>query len=87
MHKILLLGILFLGLVGCSLKEGTAVQVEGAKDEFEVKLLFVKDGCSVYRFYDGRSHYFTNCSGQTMTTQSQRSGKTTKHWDENIGGK
>ena len=42
------------------------------KGDFQVELLFEKDGLKVYRFYDGRYHYFTS-KGETMTTQS--SGK------------
>lgn len=34
----------------------------------KVELLFEKDGCKVYRFYDGNTHYYTDCRGQTMTT-------------------
>lgn len=35
-----------------------------------------KDGCIVYRFFDeGRTHYFTNCSGATMTAHSRLIGK------------
>ncbi len=42
------------------------------KGDFQVELLFEKDGLKVYRFYDGHYHYFTS-KGETMTTQS--SGK------------
>lgn len=31
--------------------------------DIEVELLFEKDGCKVYRFYDGRSIYWCNCEG------------------------
>jgi hypothetical protein len=77
--------LLALGLTGCQ-KKGTEVSVEGAKDNFEVTLLFTKDGCKVYRFYDYRTHYFTNCT-ETVSTQKTTSGKTTTYWEENIGGK
>jgi hypothetical protein len=66
-------------------KQGTPVQVTGAADDFNVTHLFDKDGCAVYRFYDtGRYHYFTTC-GETISTQSERCGKScVRHYDENI---
>ena len=44
-----------------------------------------KDGCIVYRFFDeGRTHYFTNCAGSTMTTHSRLIGKVHKTEYEEI---
>ena len=80
--------ILALVLIGCT-KEGTPTEVTSAVDKFEVTLLFKKDNCSVYRFYDGndgRAHYFTDCT-ETMTTVSYQCGKARCHRQENIGGK
>lgn len=37
---------------------------------FNVEKLFTVDGCTVYRFYDDRSVYFTNCNGATQWQQS-----------------
>ncbi len=76
--------ILVLGLIGC-VKEGTSISVSSSVDNFKVKLLFKKDKCSVYRFYDDRPHYFTDCT-ETMTTQSYQCGKSRCHRPENIGG-
>lgn len=37
-----------------------------------VDLLFIKDGCKMYRFSDmGRDHYFTTCNGSTLTDQQE----------------
>ncbi len=40
----------------------------------KLELLFEKDGCKVYRFYDGRYIYWSDCSGRTE--YNYRSGKT-----------
>lgn len=45
--------------------------------DFEIELLFVKDGCEVYRFKDnGRYIYWSKCSGRIEYTYN--SNKTTK---------
>ena len=52
-----------LAIAGCE-KSAQSVQKIGS---FDVETLFVKDGCTVYRFKDdGRLRYFTNCAGSTM---------------------
>jgi hypothetical protein len=33
---------------------------------FDVEKLFTVDNCTVYRFYDARTVYFTNCNGSTQ---------------------
>lgn len=50
---------------------------------YEVDKVFVKDGITIYRFWDGGNrHYFTSC-GETMSTwTSGAKAKTTHH--ENI---
>ena len=51
---------------------------ETTKDgDFEIEFLFEKDGCKMYRFYDGRYVYWTNCEGKTNADYQTRSGKTT----------
>lgn len=57
--KASLLGLLL--LVSC--KDGTPVQVTNAIDEYHVEKLFTIDGCTVYRFEDNYSRYFTSCQG------------------------
>ncbi len=38
---------------------------------YNVDYLFEHDGCKVYRFFDrGHYVYFTNCSGETISLQS-----------------
>ncbi len=53
--------------------------------EFNVEFLFEKDGCKMYRFYDGRTIYWANCEGRIQSDYVQRSGKTsTNHYEETI---
>jgi hypothetical protein len=53
-------------LTSC-INEPMSVEHTGKNDEFKVEYLFEKDGIKVYRFYDGRYHYFTT-GGTTMST-------------------
>lgn len=62
--------VLFLLLVGCQ-KEAQEAKYVG---NYNVELLFTNEGCRVYRFYDGRTVYYANCSEFTTT-----------HWDESCG--
>ena len=71
MNKILLVLTIVL-LTGCMKDEQTS-------ERFQVEFLFEKDGVKVYRFFDGRYHYFTTL-GETMT--KQHSGKS--NYEENI---
>lgn len=58
---------LFAVLFMACTKEGTPANVTGAKEDFSVTMLFEKDGCNIYRFYDGGYfHYFTTCEGETF---------------------
>lgn len=63
-------------LTGCMKDEQTS---ETVGNGFQVEFLFEKDGVKVYRFFDGRYHYFTTL-GETMT--KQHSGKS--NYEENI---
>jgi hypothetical protein len=61
------ISIIFL-LFGCKNPEESTVKTSNAS--FELQKLFEHDGCSVYRFYDGRSIYYTTCIGSTQTRYS-----------------
>ena len=51
--------------------------------DFEVELLFEKDGIKMYRFLDnGRFHYYTD-RGETISTYST-GGKNSTTYNENI---
>lgn len=76
--------VLSLFLVGC-IKDGTPVEVNGAKEDFRVELLFSKDECSVYRFRDGSNiHYYTNCKGTVSSTKTRQCGKSRCSYTEQI---
>lgn len=49
-------------------------------NQIKVDFLFDHGGCKVYRFRDGRDHYFTNC---TETISSNNCGKACEY-EENI---
>lgn len=81
MKKLLLGALLLLSMVSCK-KVTVSSSTEG--NQVQVDLIFVKDGIKMYRFEDnGRYHYFTS-RGETITTQSYRSGKNEAHYEENI---
>lgn len=73
MNKIIALFIFALSALlfffGCS-GDGRAVGVSNAVDNYKPELLFETEGCRVYRFYDGRAVYFTNCQSDTQWTES-----------------
>jgi hypothetical protein len=71
-------------LFGACTNEPMSKERLGKDDGFEVEYLFEKDGVKVYRFYDnGYTHYFTTI-GETISTQTIRSGKHTNYHQENI---
>lgn len=79
MKKILLLFIV--GLVSC---KRDAQQTEFSGD-FKIEFLFEKDGCKIYRFYDGRYVYWANCAGKVSSDYSTSNGKsTTTHRQETV---
>lgn len=56
-------------LTGCEKQPISSQQTDNVN--FQVDLLFSKDGCNVYRFYDqGRSIYFVKCDNGNLQTQS-----------------
>lgn len=71
--KYLAIAFLVLSLNAC---HKNPVSTEATDNpEVPVSLLFEKDGCKVYRFEDGRTHYFVNCPNQDAVLQSESCGK------------
>lgn len=71
MKKTLIIIALLL-LTSCAKQAKQATQ-EG---NFVIELLFEKDGCKMYRFYDaGRYIYWSNCEGKTQYKKNQNTGK------------
>lgn len=74
MKAILFITALALLLLAFSCKE-EAIKTETTDvNGIKLELLFEKDGCKVYRFYDGRYIYWSNCAGSIE--YNYRSGKT-----------
>lgn len=64
--------ILLALLAGCQ-KDPESSRGVGA---FRIERLFEVDGCTVYRFYDDRTVYFTKCDGaKSNTAYSESCGK------------
>lgn len=53
---------------------------------FQLELLFIQDGCKVYRFLDGgRCIYWSTCAGKLQRNWTSSSGKSTvTHHDETV---
>ena len=61
MKKIILFVLVIFLLVSCNDNEGINIPTSDSINEIKVEKLFVVDGITVYRFYDGgRVVYFTN---------------------------
>lgn len=80
--KLLVVALFVLTLGSCK-KEAVSQEQKG---EFVVELLFEKEGCKMYRFYDGgRYVYWSDCRGKTQSDYTTHSGKTTvTHNEESI---
>ena len=59
-NKFIILSLLLLGACGKS-----AINSEIKENGIEVELIIEHNGCRVYRFYDGRKVYYTDCSSTT----------------------
>jgi uncharacterized lipoprotein NlpE involved in copper resistance len=70
--KLALILVALVTLVGCE-KSAQTVEKVG---EYNVEKLFTHEGCTTYRFYDGRTVYYTNCVNSNTSTQySESCGK------------
>lgn len=65
-------------LAGCDIQQDSIEKTEHS-GTWKVEKLFTVEGCSVYRFYDSRWIYYSNCPGQTQ--YEYRENKTTKHFE------
>lgn len=81
MKKIILFLSAILILVSCTENKGINVPTSDSINEIKVEKMFVVDGITVYRFYDGgRVVYFTNKKGVTKAFHEEYdpSTKTTR---------
>lgn len=76
--SILLKPALLIGAVMCCFSCAKTPQSveQSSNSEIQIQLLFEKDGCKVYRFYDcGHAVYFTDCRGKVEYEYYQSNGK------------
>lgn len=75
--KVSITAAIFIGLAlalsGCQKAEEESKRV----GNFQVEKLFTYDGCTVYRFEDARTVYYTNCQGTTQYEHAHPNGKST----------
>ena len=73
MKKIILLFVLVIFLlVSCNENKGVNIPTSDSINEIKVEKLFVVDGITVYRFYDGsRVVYFTNKKGEAKSIHDE----------------
>ena len=88
MNTKIMLSLAALAMVaGC---EKPAEAVAHAGIGFNVERLFTHEGCTVFRFGDAGSRYFTRCDGvaaQSTTTWQESCGKGCTHPVEVSGGR
>lgn len=63
--KIGLAALFVLALAGCKKEPTGPSQFKGG---FKVETLFTHEGCTVYRFEDDRTIYFTKCEGAASSS-------------------
>ncbi len=77
MKKIILLFSISIFLFSCEKEQQAVEQTSNAA--VNVDLLFEKDGCKVYRFYDnGYAIYFTDCRGRVEYKYTTSTGKSSQ---------
>lgn len=69
MKKVLLALAVIATVSSC--KEMLKEEIQTDNQNIKVQLLFEHDGCKVYRFYDARWVYYTDCSGSTAWLEKQ----------------
>lgn len=85
MKKTLAIVIAALLLSGCNPIEPESTTKVG--NDVSLQTLFVKDGCTMYRFQDnGRHIYWANCEGSVHSRWTSTNGKgvTTQHDDQSM---
>lgn len=72
MKKIILFVLVIFLFVSCNDNKGINVPTSNSINEIKVEKLFVADGITVYRFYDGgRVVYFTNKKSEVKTIHDE----------------
>lgn len=69
-----MVGLAALALSGCDIERETVEKTQ-QQGSWKVEKLFTVDGCSVYRFYDSRWIYYSNCAGHAQYEYTTNTGK------------
>jgi hypothetical protein len=76
MKRLALCGLLVaVAAIGCR-KDAQQKQAT-SNSNFELELLFERDGMKVYRFYDGNAVYICDVRGTVQWDETRSNGKTT----------
>lgn len=75
--RVLLLALL---LVGC--QEPAQRTEKSSNHNIKVELLFEHDGCKVYRFNDGSTHYFAKCPMSVTVSDVKDCGEDCSYHEE-----
>lgn len=68
-----LIALLLLFLSAC--KKNAIQVIHTDFNNIKLELLFEKDGCKMYRFYDDHYVYWSDCSGRVESQYQESSGK------------
>lgn len=79
MKKIILLVTISIFLFSCEKEKQS--EEKTTNSAINVDLLFEKDGCKIYRFYDnGQAVYFTDCRGRVEYEYTTSNGKSSQKY-------
>ncbi len=85
LFSILIAAIIASSFSGCEERAEPIHQAMTNNAQITVDFLFENDGCKVYRFVDnGRSIYYTNCTGKTQYSYSTGGKTPTTHHIESL---
>ena len=73
MKKLILILFVTLQATSCEKREPKTNEKIG---DYNLELLFEKNGCKVYRFFDGQYVYWADCAGTIGYEKKNSAGKT-----------
>lgn len=79
-------GFTFLCVISCRQQVDVDPENKTKAGNFEIEFLFEHDGCKVYRFNDGRTVYFSDCTGKINYEYTTNHGKSSRktHYVETL---
>ncbi len=81
--------IFLLSIVSFSCTRPALETVNSSNPNIELELIFEKDGCKMYRFYEGNRYiYWVDCRGQVVSSYDVHQNKTNiTKYDQSITSK